>query len=182
MALFRRRPVDALVTAVTWTRTVQLERLEWVAKRSDWGPPDGARNVKQHTETYWASPTDPMPPGAPTMTGGPGAGVSPTRTELRTRVYYTYEAQVWHKGRSLQASGGGHGDVKWPDYTLEPGERARDRRETYSVIFTAEDKQYEKTFPEQEWRAFSPGDACHLGLGLLGGVKDVTPVRGQAGR
>jgi len=37
MALFRGRSVDALVTAVTWSRTVQLERLEWVAKRSDWG-------------------------------------------------------------------------------------------------------------------------------------------------
>jgi hypothetical protein len=182
MALFHGRSVDALVTAVTWSRTVQLERLEWVAKRSDWGPPDGARNVKQHTETYWASPTDPVSPSGPTMTGGPGAGVSPTRTELRTRVYYTYEAQVWHKGRSLQASGYGGGDAKWPDYTLEPGERVRDRRETYSVTFTAGDKQYEKAFPEQEWRAFAPGDACHLSLGLLGGVKNATPVRGQAGR
>jgi hypothetical protein len=182
MALFRGRSVDALVTAVRWSRTVQLERLEWVAKRSDWGPPEGARNVKQHTETYWASPTDPVSPSAPTMTGGPGAGVSPTRTELRTRVYYTYEAQVWHKGRSLQASGYGGSDAKWPDYTLQPGERVRDRRETYSVTFTAGDKQYEKEFPEQEWHAFAPGDACHLSLGLLGGVKNATPVRGQAGR
>jgi hypothetical protein len=182
MALFRGRSVDALVTAVRWSRTVQLERLEWVAKRRDWGPPEGARNVKQHTETYWASPTDPVSPSAPTMTGGPGAGVSPTRTELRTRVYYTYEAQVWHKGRSLQASGYGGSDAKWPDYTLQPGERVRDRRETYSVTFTAGDKQYEKEFPEQEWHAFAPGDACHLSLGLLGGVKNATPVRGQAGR
>lgn len=181
MALFGRRPVDALVISTTWTRTVQLERPEWVATRTNWGPPAEARNVKQHTETYWASPTDPTPPGGQNMPGNP-TGVSPTRTELRTRVYYTYEVQEWHKGRSLNASGAGHGDVRWPDYTLEPGERVRERRETYSVAFTAEGKQYEKTLPEAEWRAFSPGDACRLSLGLLGGVKHVTSVHGGAGR
>jgi len=64
------------------------------------------------------------------MTGIPGPSVSTARSELRTRVYYTYEVQEWRKGRTLSAEGADQGYVKWPDSPLEPGERVRSRKET----------------------------------------------------
>ena len=186
MPLFGKRQVEARVTAVAWSRVIQLEQQEWVAKRSGWVPSDDVRNVKQHTETYWASPTDPVgmpgmtgipgPNGQPGPGGGPGSTVSPTRTELRTQVYYTYEILEWHKGRSFQATGTGTGDVHWPQYTPEPRERVRDKKETYSATFESADKQYDVTLPESEWRALETGGGYRLILGLFGGVKNVTPA------
>ena len=59
MALFGRRQADAQVTSLTWTRIVQLERQQWVSKRGSRVPSEGTRNVKKHTQTYWAAPNDP---------------------------------------------------------------------------------------------------------------------------
>lgn len=173
MALFRKRQVEAQVSAMTWSRVVQLERQEWVSRRGSWAPSGETRNVERHTETYWETVTD-MTPGAPDANGVPGPSASSTRMELRTRAYYTYEALEWHKGRTLRASGLGPGDVAWPEYTPEPGERVRELKETYQVTFTAVDKQYVTKLSEQEWRGLEPGLTCHLSLGLLGGVKKVT--------
>jgi hypothetical protein len=184
MAIFGGRLVDARVTAVNWTRTMQLERQQWVARQGTLLPPDGARNVKKHTETYWAAPGDPLTggpslPGGPSMPGMPAAPGAPrAQTELRTRVYYTYEVREGRKSRLLRASGATPGDVRWPEYTPEPGEVVRNQVETYMVTFAAAGKQYEKSLPEQEWRAFAPGDACRLTLGLLGRVKKAAPARG----
>jgi hypothetical protein len=83
----------------------------------------------------------------------------------------------WRKGRTLRAAGTGPSGVAWPDYTLEPEERIRDEEETYAVTFTAADKRYEASLPEQEWRCLELGLTCHLSLGLLGGVKKVTHTR-----
>jgi hypothetical protein len=118
-----------------------------------------------------------MTPGIPDANGIPGSNVSSTRTELRTRFYYTYESLEWYKGRTLHASGTGPGDVAWPEYTLESGEQVRDRKESYEATFTTADKRYEATLTEQEWRGLAPGLACQLSLGLLGGVKKVTQAR-----
>jgi hypothetical protein len=174
MALFRARQVDAQVVTVAWSRVVQLERQEWIAKRGASSPGE-ARNVEKHSETYWATVTD-TKPGAPGMNGIPGPSVSTVRSELRTRVYYTYEVQEWRKGRTLSAEGADQGDVKWPDSPLEPEERVRSRQETYSATFAAAGKQYEATLPERDWRAVIPGGSCRLVLGLLGGVKKVAPL------
>lgn len=176
MALFGKRQVDAQVSAMTWSRVVQLERQEWVRKRGSWAPSEGTRNVEQHTETYWDTVTD-MTPGMPDANGIPGPPASSTRTELRTRFYYTYESLEWHKGRTLHSLGTGPSDVACPEYTLEPGERVRDLKETYEVTFTTADKRYEASLTEQVWRGLEPGLTCHLSLGLLGGVKKVTQAR-----
>ena len=57
MPLFGKRQVQARVTGVAWSRVVQLERQEWVAKRSSWVPSDDVRNVEEHTESYWETVT-----------------------------------------------------------------------------------------------------------------------------
>jgi hypothetical protein len=179
MPLFGKRQVEARVTWVTWSRVVQLERQEWVAKRSTWDPAfrDDVRDVHRHTETYWDTVTDTQP-GTPGANGIPGPPTTSTRMEMRTRNYYTYEALEWHRSAAPQASGTSQDGVAWPAYELGPGERVSDRKETYSASFTAGDKSYKATLPEQEWRALAPGASCHLTLSLLGGVKKVTPAGG----
>jgi hypothetical protein len=52
MALFGKRQVNAQVSAMKWSRVVQLEHQEWVRRRGDWAPSEGTRNVERHTETY----------------------------------------------------------------------------------------------------------------------------------
>ena len=66
--------------------------------------------------------------------------------------------------------------VAWPEFSLEPHERVARREASYSATFTAGDKSYQATLPEQEWRALSPGGGCQLTLRLFGGVKKVTPA------
>jgi hypothetical protein len=173
MALFGRRQVDARVTSLTWTRFVQLERQQWVSKRGSRVPSEGTRNVKKHVKTYWAAPNDPP---ATASTAVLSSSASATRTQLRTLVYYTYQALEWRTGRALNTSGSGRDDVAWPEVTLESGERIRDKKETYTVTFAAGDKIYQTTLPEQEWRALRPGGSCQLTLGMFGRVKKVTPA------
>ncbi len=174
MALFRRH-TDAKATALAWTRTVDMEQQQWVSKRSGWQPSGETRNVQRHQETYWVTVTDWLP-GPTNADGTPGPQQPLTRQEPRTRTFYTYEALEWCEGRTLTASGAGQDDVQWPEYTLAPGERVRRKAENYSVTFTAPAKQYETTLDETQWRALTLGTTYRLRLGLLGGVREVTPT------
>ena len=167
MPLFGKRPVDARVTGLAWSRVVQLERQEWVIKRASRTPSDGVRNVQKQTVYYLATVADTHP--------GP---TDATRLEPRSRTYYIYEQLEWHKGAELTASGAGQDGVAWPEYELGPRERVRSKKETYTATFTAGDKSYEATLPEQEWRALEPGVSCRLTRGLFGGVKSATPTVG----
>jgi len=158
MAIFRRH-VDAEATAFAWTKTVKTEQENWVEERSDWKPWGEIRNVTSHQESYRE------PNGV-----------------LRTRTWYTYESRQWWECRTLTSSGADRGDVRWPEYTLAPGERVFAKWETYSVTFTTPEKKYEKTLDESQWRALAPGATYRVSFGLLGGVREVTPSPGAAGR
>jgi hypothetical protein len=176
MALFRRH-IDAEATAFAWTRTVDVEQQEWVGRRSGWEPSgEDSRNVQRRQESYWETVTE-WQPGPANADGTPGPQQPLTRQELRTRTFYTYEALEWRKGRAFTASGADQNEVRWPQYTLGPGERVRGKAETYSVTFTAPAKQYEKTLDETKWRTLTLGTTYRLSLGLLGRVRDVTHLR-----
>ncbi|HEY6789965.1 MAG TPA: hypothetical protein VI365_21910 [Trebonia sp.] len=174
MALFRRH-VDAEATAFAWTRTVGMEQQQWVGRRSAWEPSGETRNVQRRQETYWETVTD-WQPGPANADGTPGAQQPLTRQELRTRTFYTYEALEWRESRTLTASGADQSEVRWPEYTLVPGERVRSKAETYTGTFTAAARQYEATLGETQWRALALGTTYQLRLRLLGGVRDVTPI------
>jgi hypothetical protein len=174
MALFRRL-IDAEATALAWTRTVDIEQQQRVSKRSGWQPGGETRNVQRHLENCWETVTD-WQPGPPDADGTPGPRQSITRQELRTRTFCTYEALEWCQSRALSASGADRNDVRWPEYALTPGERAGGRAETYSVTFTGPARQYETTLDETQWRALTLGTTYRLSLGLLGGVREVTPA------
>jgi hypothetical protein len=172
---FLRRHVDAEATAFAWTRTIDLEQQQWVSKRSQWKPGGETRNVERHQESRWETVTE-WEPGPPGADGMPGPQRPVTRQELKTRTFYTYEALEWLQSRSLIASGADRGDVRWPEYALEPGERIRTKTETYTVTFTGPAKKYETTLDETQWRALALGTTYRLSLGLLGRVREVTPA------
>jgi hypothetical protein len=172
MALFGRRQVDATVTALTWNRVIEVERREWVAKRDSWVPSDNVRNVKRHDKPSMAPVTG--TPTGPDTSGIPGPAAGSTRMELRPGIYYTYETLVWHKWRSLTASGTQADDVRWPDCQLETEERISSRSESYTATFAAAGRDYPADLPEQEWRDLELGSACRVTLGLFGGVKKVS--------
>jgi hypothetical protein len=177
MPLFGKRQVQARVTGVAWSRVVQLERQEWVAKRSGRVPSDDVRNVQKHTESYLETVTDTQP-GPPDANGMPGPPTVSTRMEPRFRTYYTFEMLEWHKAAEHRAAGTSQDGVTWPAYELGPRERVRDKRESYSATFSVGDKSYQTTLSEQEWQALAPGGSCQLTLGLFGGVKKVTSPGG----
>lgn len=174
MALFRRH-IDAEATAFAWTRIVEMDQQQWVGKRSGRQPSGETRNVQRHRENYWETVTE-WQPGPSNADGTPGPQQPLTRQELRTRTVYTYEALEWRAGRTVTASGAERDNVRWPEYTLAPGERVRRKAETYAVTFAASAKQYEKTLDEAQWRALTLGATYRLGLGLLRGVREVTPI------
>jgi hypothetical protein len=178
LALFHRH-VDAEATAFAWTRTVDVEQQQWVGRRSGQQPSgEMTRNVQRRQETYWETVTD-WQPGPANADGTPGAQQPLTRQELRTRTFYTYESLEWHESRTLSASGADRNEVRWPEYSLAPQERVRTKAETYTVTFTGPAKQYETTLDETQWRALALGTAYRLSLGLLGGVREVTPISGD---
>jgi hypothetical protein len=201
MPLFGKRPVQARVTGLTWSRVVRLERQQWVAKRSEWDPAfrSDVRNVHKHTETRMEMVDPAMPgaaglpgqqmpgaggfpgqqmPGMPGAGGGFGQSTPAMRMEPQTHYYYTFEELEWQRGAELRAWGTSQDGVAWPAYETRPGERVGEEKETYSATFTAGDKQYEMSLPEAEWRALDQGGRCQLTLGLFGGVKKVTPAAG----
>ena len=155
-----------------------MEQQEWVSKRSGLQPGGETRNVERHQERYWETVND-WVPGPPNADGTPGPQTPVPRQEKRTRTFYTYEELEWHESRTLTASGADRDEVHWPDYALAPGERVRRKAETYSGTFTASDKsdkQYEATLDEAQWRTLNRGTTYRLHLGLLGGVREVTPI------
>jgi hypothetical protein len=175
MALFGKREVTAQVTGLAWRRVIQLERRQWEPGRSIIAPPDGARNVRKHTERSLGlvAGTTPGPPDANGMPGPPAA----LKQEWQMRSVFTYEEPVWHKWRTLTAEGTDPGTVTWPDYAPDPDERISSREESYQATLAAGDRDYQASLPEQEWRALEPGGHYQLALGLLGGVKKVTAAR-----
>jgi hypothetical protein len=132
------------------------------------------RNLKAHNGAYWLPVADGRP-GPPADGALPGPTVGSVRTEVRPRVYYTYEEVEWRAGRTLTAAGSGQDGVRWPDASLVAGQAVKSRHEAYTATFAAGGKQYQASLPEPQWRALEPGSVCRLTLGLRGGVKQVSP-------
>lgn len=131
---------------------MKTEQENWVEERSDWKPWGETRNVTSHKRSYWDK-----------------NGTVQTQT-------YTCESKQWRECRTLTSAGTDRGDVHWPQYTLEPGERVFAQGETYPVTFSTAEKEYEKTLDETRWRAL------RVSFGLLEGVREVTPSPRGTGR
>ena len=141
---------------------------QWVRKTSSQQPSGEIRNVEVRNTPYQKP--------VPVWSGPPGNQRLETRWVSETHTVYKYEVLEWHKCRVVTASGVDRHDVHWPKCALAPGERVRQRDETYSVTFDASPKQYKTTLDEAQWRMLTPGATYRLSLGRLGRVREVTSI------
>ena len=170
--------VDAVVTALSWRRTVVVEQGRWQSRRTDWKPHgDGVRNIKTvrvvEPDLIFDTHTD--------RRGG-SARRSGSHEVMDQHTYFEFEEFRWHKYRSFSAQGDGPADVRWPEYALGPDQRISERREAYRAKFSvagedSEEDEYTAELDETTWRTLKVGLRCRLKVGALSGeVKQVIPV------
>jgi hypothetical protein len=183
MALFRRHAAAVLV-AVSWQRSIDIEHQDWVERRSQARPladdvEQDVRNERQEKEVYYETVTEYE---TTTDSDGNTTTVPMKHKERRTRMVWVYDHLEWCPSRTVEASGDSHADVDWPQYTLEDRERPGEQHETYTAVFeTAREGKNAKTreaeLDEETWRSLAMGASYHLDLGVFGGIKGVTPAQ-----
>lgn len=174
------RPVDVVVTALNWRRTVVIGQGRWQSRRTDWKPHgEGVRNIRTvrvvEPDLIFDTHTD--------RRGG-SARRSGSHEVMETHTYFEYEELRWHKYRSFSAQGEGPADVHWPEYALGPDQRISERREWYRAKFSvdgedSEDREdgYAAELDETTWQTLKVGLRCRLKVGALSGeVKRVIPL------
>ena len=168
--------VDAVVTALSWRRTVVVEQGRWQFRRTDWKPHgDGVRNIRTvrvvEPDLIFDTHTD---------RGGGTARRSGSHEVMDKHTYFEYEEFGWHKYRSFSARGDSPADVQWPDCSLQPDQRVSERRETYRAKFSVRaddgEDEYATEVDEATWRKLRLGRRCRLKVGAFSDeVKRVTP-------
>ena len=171
------RDVDAVVTALSWRRTVVVEQGRWQSRRTDWKPHgDGVRNIRTvqvvEPDLIFDTHTD--------RRGG-SARQSGSHEVMDKHTYFEYEEFRWSKYRSFSAQGDGPADVHWPEYALGADQRVSERRAAYRAKFSVggEDSEDEYTaeLDEATWQTLKVGLRCRLKVGALSGeVKQVIPA------
>jgi hypothetical protein len=182
MGMFSGR-VDAVVVALSWSRTVVVEQGRWESRRTAWKPPHGknVRNLKtvQKVEADLDFRVHDHAQKMGTQQR------STTRESMEKHTYFEYEEFSWHKHRSFSARGDTPDDVRWPDYDLGPDQRVSEQREAYRAKFSAgAADDYTVELDQATWQALKVGMRGRLKLGALSGeVKQVIPApAGNDGR
>lgn len=169
--------VDAVVTALSWRRTVVIEQGRWQSRRTDWKPHgDGVRNIRAVRVVEPGLIFD-----THTDRRGGSARQSGSREVMEKHTYFEYEEFGWHKYRSFSAQGDGPADVRWPEHALGPDQRISERRAAYRAKFSAgredSEDEYAVELDEATWQTLKVGMRCRLKVGALSGeVKQVIPA------
>jgi hypothetical protein len=181
MSLFSRQR-DAVVTALSWSRTVTVEQGRWEHRRTPWKPGHGAtvRNLR----TVHVTEADVVGPqgggGRPWGSQGIGGPDRRSREVVERHTYFEYEELTWHKYRSFSARGDGPDSLRPPEPALTADQRVSGRREAYRATFAAgpgDDDTFTAEVDEATFRALAVGRRCRLRVGMLAGdVRQVTPV------
>jgi len=174
--MFHRHP-DAVLIAVSWERSIDIEHQEWVDKKSESRPLPfddvELRNERQEKEVYYESVTE-------WETDSDGNSTPATRQERRTRMVWKWEQREWCKYRTVEATGDSRDDVDWPSCDLEDGDREGEQHEKYVAVFESvrkpgkQGKSHKGELDAATWQSLEMGAVYQVDLGLLGGVKGVT--------
>jgi hypothetical protein len=184
MSVFSRH-LDAVVTALSWKRTVVVEQGRWEPRRTAWKPPHGD-NIRNLRTVHSVEPD--IVGGGSTLRPRPGLPPSRAHEVMAEHTRFEYEEFGWHRYRSFHAEGDDPAGVHWPEYAPAPDQRITERRETYRAKFSAggsedDEQEYRAELDEATWRTLKVGRRCRLKLGTLSDeVKQVTPARADGRR
>jgi len=164
MGVFARH-VDAVLTGLSWKRTIVIEQGRWAARRTAWKPSgDQVRNLRTvhgaEPEIVGSTRNDRV---------GPTTGLGQAHEVMAKTTYFEYEEYEWRKYRTFSAKGDSSGDVSWPEHALEPEQRITERRAVYHATFTAgpDRDEHVAELDEATWRTLRVGHRYQLKLGPL---------------
>jgi hypothetical protein len=193
MGVFARH-VDAVLTGLSWKRTIVIEQGRWEARRTSWKPHgDHVRNLRTvrgaEPEIVGSTRSDRV---------GPNTGLGQAHEVMAKTTYFEYEEYEWRKYRTFSVKGdsasgtdrdsasGTASDtpavgVRWPEHALEPEQRISERSAAYHARFTAgpDHDEYVAELDEETWRTLRVGHRYRLKLGPLSDeVKQVIRLPG----
>jgi hypothetical protein len=181
MGVFSRQ-VDAVVTALSWSRTITVEQGRWEHRRTPWKPTrdQTVRDVRTVHVTEADVVGQQGGAGRPWGTEGVGGVDRHSREVFERHTYFEYEELRWHKYRSFTVRGDGPASLRWPEPGLTPGQRVSARREAYRATFAPGPDggdEFTAEIGEQAFRDLAVGRRCRLKLGALNGdVRQVTAL------
>lgn len=181
--LFSKEELRGTVESVSWSYMVNIERYGPV-QAEDWQTdiPADATNLScepryHHDETEYVS-------GAEEVCGTPytkdlGNGYAEVVQDCVYQVsepYCSYDIMGWQNEDQVTSSGSDMNPY-WPDYSLSSDQRATDQTETYTVVFSADSKQYEYSpSTYDEFSACEPGSEWNLTVNGFDSVLSISPV------
>ncbi|HRY62624.1 MAG TPA: hypothetical protein P5056_02560 [Candidatus Paceibacterota bacterium] len=149
------------VKSVSWERTINVEYLQTYVEEC-WGyPPSGGRELSNWLalKSYRVSHTK-------TDSKGRSHTTHETKWHLKRRC--KYEIDRWRHVRTERSHNTDFNPV-WPNVVLGNRERSATTSQTYSVKYVGEDQRfYDQTYDESEWRTHKPGYAYRTKLNIFG--------------
>lgn len=188
VAMFWNKDVGVTVTAHSWERTIDVERMSAVSE-SAWCDtmPMGAYGVSRSREQR---STKEIPDGQTCTTRDVdrGDGTFERKQECRTRyrsepIYddrCRFTVDRWQVNRTAKVAGQGTVPApEWPRVTLSRSglslgsEREGSRNEKYTLSLKGEDeKVYTCTVPAPKWNAIEDGHKKIIPIGVITGAAD----------
>lgn len=181
--LLQRDEQSAVVQAVAWDRTIEVEALG-PAEHSDWKDvvPSAARDLSCDL-AYRTTQDDPAPQ-ATEVCGTPytvdeGSGYAEVVQDCVYRVYdqlCTYTVDEWVVVETLRRSGEDLGPT-WPDVRLDTGQREGQRAEAFRVTLAGEGANFTYApATASEFAAFRSGSEWTVTVNGLGAIVAIEPA------
>lgn len=151
------------VKSVSWERTINVEYLQTYVEEC-WGyPPSGGRELSN-----WLAPKSYRVGHTKIDSKGRSHTTYETKWHLKRRC--KYEIDRWRHVRTERNHDVGFNAV-WPTVVLGNRERQGMAFQTYSVRYLGEDQKfYDKTYSEAEWRTHKPGYAYRTRQNIFGSI------------
>lgn len=186
--LFWKQDAAFTVTGHTWSREIEVERLEEV-QRSAWEDevPRGASDVscrKEERSTKKVADGETCTTKRKDNGDGTFTEQEECRTKYREEPVYDqkcrYTVTDWVVTRTEEAGGRGTTPApSWPTVSLRGSgkrlgsEREGDRSESYEVLLKGSDKaEHRCSFPQSTWSSYQEGESLTGQVGVMSGSVD----------
>lgn len=153
--------VDGTATSKEWTRTITIEKYDWVHHSHDSSHhPIDAINVHHSSRIKTTYSTD---------------SNGKKTTHYKTVYHVSYDVMEWTHSRNVQSTEFYPIVPYWPTVVLSvnPLERERDRNENYYINFLVKKKNKRYTTTSAEYDSINNNHAYVLNVNLFGIIRKV---------